>query len=280
MSPRKRPPEIESSGLSCTGPVRADNQDSIYLPQAGQPGNTNRLYAVADGMGGYAHGALASQLALKALCEAVTEERAFSSPHRRLAQGMNDANTQVYLEAQRLGAGRMGTTLTAAYIHGDTLYLAHAGDSRLYLVRGAQATCLTRDHTTVGELARMKLIAPDKVRTHAQRSILTRAVGLALFLKADISRHRLCAEDRLILCSDGVWSVVQDEEFGLVACQAARAEETSRGLIDLALSRSTDDNVSAIAIHIRQISPAPPPPDPAEHSGWRHLVQKFNKKAL
>ncbi len=279
MCPRKCLPEIEWYGLSLTGPVRPDNQDSICLPQPGEPASYGLLCAVADGMGGYTHGALASQMALKALSESLSLDRAFSGPERRLRQSMHNANSRVFVAAQRLAAGRMGTTLTAAYICGNRLYMAHVGDSRLYLVRGTQATCLTRDHTLVGELARMKLISTEKVRTHAQRSILTKAVGLGLFLKPDISRHPLLVDDRLILCSDGAWSVIQDAEFGNIASQATGAEEICRGLVDLALARHTDDNVSVVVVHVRQMSHPSSRSRQPDQSGWRQRVQNLIKKA-
>ena len=129
---------------------------------------------------------------------------------------------QVYQKAQQLGAGRMGTTLTAVYIFGNTLYLTHVGDSRAYLIRDKRATCLSADHTTVGDMVRSKLLSPDKLRTHAQRSVLTKAIGISLFVQPDITEHRLQEGDRLVLCSDGVWSVVQDEDFARIASNRPR----------------------------------------------------------
>ncbi len=82
----------------------------------------------------------------------------------------------------------MGTTITAAFLLGDTLHIGHVGDSRAYLIRKGSATCLTIDHTAVGEMVRAKLISPGKIRTHANRSVLTRAVGTGLFVKPDISK--------------------------------------------------------------------------------------------
>ena len=96
-----------------------------------------------------------------------------------LRQGVENANFEVFKTSQQLDAGRMGTTLTAGFIDGSTLFLAHVGDSRAYLVRGRQAACLTNDHTTVGDLVRARVIGPDKVRTHPHRSVLTRSVGLS-----------------------------------------------------------------------------------------------------
>jgi protein phosphatase len=212
----KHIPEIESGGLSVVGPVREDNQDSILLPVNGQ--EDGHLLAVADGMGGYAHGGLASLLALETFSEVLASQNG-SSVSRTLQRGVEASNLMVYQRAQQLGVGRMGTTLTAAYVLGDMLYLTHVGDSRAYLIRDGRAACLTADHTVVGEMVRAKMISPDKIRTHAQRSILNKAIGIGLFVQPDIIQKKLRVDDRLVLCSDGVWSVIDDDDFARVAAK-------------------------------------------------------------
>jgi protein phosphatase len=249
-------PIIESSGLSDIGLVREDNQDSIHLPDGSHSPEMGLLYAVADGMGGYTHGAVASALAIQKLAETLYDGNGRPNP-KYLRRGVESANLSIYKTAERLGAGRMGTTLTAAYIFDDALHLVHVGDSRAYLIRDRQATCLTTDHTTVGDLVRTRLITADKVRTHSQRSILTKSVGIGMFIKPDISRHKLKEEDYLILCSDGVWSVIQDEEFAQSVMESKGVDQVSKNLVKLALDRKTDDNVSVVTIHIRELSPAP-----------------------
>jgi len=269
---QKYVPEIESSGLSVVGPVREDNQDAIHLPNGDYGPEMGLLYAIADGMGGYTHGSVASSLALEALVE-VLFDRETPNP-KALASGVEKANLEVYKAAQRLGAGRMGTTLTAAYVLGDTLYLAHVGDSRAYLIRDGRAVCLTEDHSAVGDLVRSRLISADKLRTHAQRSVLTKAVGLGLFLQPDIIQHRLQEGDRLVLCSDGVWSVIEDNEFARVADDAS-PDEISRELVDLALRHETDDNASVVVFYLKKLAPAPM--DHESHQKSNNWFQKLRK---
>lgn len=247
-------PEIESGGLSVIGPVREDNQDAIHLSDDEHPVGHGLLFAIADGMGGYAHGGIASMLALESFSSILAGQNG-GSITRTLQRGVENANLRVYQKARQLDVGRMGTTLTAAYVTGDMLYLVHVGDSRAYLIRDGRAICLTEDHTAVGDMVRSKLISSDKIRTHAQRSVLTRSVGLDLFVQPDIIQQKLREDDRLILCSDGVWSVIEDEEFAQVASETPSVEEISRNLINLALHHHTDDNASVVVFHLRKLIP-------------------------
>ena len=247
-------PQIEGGGLSVVGPVRQDNQDSIRLPAGDQDSVPGLLFAIADGMGGYAHGGVASLLALESFTSTLAVQK--DAPiQKALQRGVETANLQVYQKAQQLQAGRMGTTLTAAYVLGDTLFLAHVGDSRAYLIRDGRPVCLTSDHTVVGDMVRSKLISHDKIRTHAQRSYLTRSLGSALFVQPDITQQKLKEGDRLILCSDGVWSVVEDDEFARVASEPTSMDSISRSLIDLAILHQTDDNASVVVFHLNQLEP-------------------------
>jgi protein phosphatase len=269
-------PEIESYGLSVVGPVREDNQDSIQLPDNENTGESGFLFAIADGMGGYANGKMASLLALESFHNTFAEENGKSIP-KALARGVEAANLQVYQKSQRLGAGRMGSTLTVAYVLGEMLYLAHVGDSRAYLIRDERAICLTADHTTVGDMVRSKLISPDKIRTHAQRSVLTKSIGTSLFVQPDIIQHKLKEGDRLILCSDGVWSVIEDEELARVASESSSLDTIGQNLIDLALQHNTDDNASVVIFHLYKLIPLSSEygPDKEKSRGWFQHLRKL-----
>ena len=273
---RKFIAEIESGGLSVVGPVREDNQDSIRLSDGEHPIGPGILFAIADGMGGYAHGGVASLLALESLFGTLAAQNGNPIP-KALQRGMEAANLQVYQKAQQLDAGRMGTTLTAAYVFGDMLYLAHVGDSRAYLIRDGQSVCLTSDHTTVGEMVRSKLISSDKIRTHTQRSVLTKSVGTALFVQPDIIQQKLREDDRLVLCSDGVWSVIEDEEFAQIASESSSMNEISQKLIDLALQHKTDDNASVVVFHLRKLVPVSTEQESENEKGinWFQKLRKL-----
>lgn len=267
-------PILESSAISETGPVREDNQDSVRLADLEKAAFKGFLYAVADGMGGYANGGLASKMALEILYGEFYQ-RDGATGQNALRQGVERANLEVFRTAMQMESGHMGTTLSAVFIDGSTLFLAHVGDSRVYLVRGGQATCLTNDHTSVGDLVRARIISPEKVRTHPQRSILTRSVGLAMFVRPDLAQVRLMEDDRLVLCSDGVWSAVQDSDFARLAGISKTPEELSQGLIDLAIANESDDNVSVVSIFVKHVPHRPLNSNPLLGESWLAAVRKW-----
>ena len=248
-------PEIDTHGLTDTGQVRMDNQDAIMacLPADDLTVLHGHLYGVADGIGGFSHGEIASTLALETLFKTFYASEGLSTS-QRLKQGVHDANLGVFETAQRLGTGRMGTTLTAVHLHGHTLHVVHVGDSRAYLVRDGVATCLTNDHTRVGELVRMRLLSPDKVRTHNQRSVLNRCLGLELFVQPDLFTVEAREDDLIVLCTDGVWGHLEDQVFAQFAAKGGTLEEYNQGLLEEALRKGSDDNLSLLTLRLRSLT--------------------------
>lgn len=246
-----------SSGQCYIGPLRIDNQDSFRICEPSDVQTQTSfgcLYAVADGMGGYSYGDIASSQAVNAFFDTFYA----GSPckySRNLSRAMQSANMAVYQIGQGLGDVRMGTTLSAANLVGNQLFVAHIGDSRIYLIRDGKAACLTRDHTHVGDLVAMRVLSPDKVRSHERRSELNRALGMSLFVKPDIKQYSLEQGDVLFLCSDGVWSVIEDEELAALAYDIENPRHLSQVIIDLAVRRESDDNLSAIAVRVGDIVP-------------------------
>jgi protein phosphatase len=148
----------------------------------------------------------------------------------------------------------MGTTLTAVNLIGNNLFVGHVGDSRAYLIRDKKASLITNDHTRVGELVRMKILTKDKIRTHSQRSVLDKCLGFNLFVQPDIFRLSVKNDDIIILCTDGVWAVIEDDEFAELANSTPDPENLSREIGELALRRDHDDNLTAVVIRLNQIS--------------------------
>jgi len=257
--PPAETPDIDIHGLTDTGVVRQDNQDAIRCCQHGDDltARHGHLYGIADGMGGFAHGGVASTLALELLFQTFYAADG-ASPLQRLKQGVQDANLGVLQTATRMGVGRMGTTLTAVHLLGNTLSVAHVGDSRAYLVRDGEATCLTNDHTRVGELVRMRLLSPDKVRTHNQRSVLNKCLGLELFVQPDLFALEVRPGDLVVLCTDGVWGLIEDPDFASFAVAAESLESYNQSVLDEAIRRGSDDNLSLLSLRFRSLASSPP----------------------
>jgi protein phosphatase len=149
----------------------------------------------------------------------------------------------------------MGSTLTALTLTGEEAIVAHVGDSRAYLIRGDACLQLTSDHSRVGEMLRMKLISPEQAAVHPARSQLTRSLGSTPGLQVDLVRHDVEPGDVFILCTDGLWGDVAQQELleasrslgsGLVDGVGA-----ATGLVALAVSREAADNITAVVVHVR-----------------------------
>ena len=261
--------EITSYSYSHVGTVRADNQDSVRLcdPTDNLTRTDGHLYGLADGMGGYAHGGVASSLALETFFETFYAANGVP-PAQKLKVGIQNANLSVYQTAHRLGAGRMGTTLTAVNVVGTSLYVAHVGDSRAYLIRDGKSKCLTNDHTRVGELVRMRVLSADKVRTHSQRSMLDKCLGVELFVQPDIFKVPVRNGDAIVLCSDGVWGAIEDDEFATLIAAHDPANLCTR-IVDLAMERESDDNLSIVVLYLKRLVESPT--DPSGDEPWLPL---------
>lgn len=239
---------LTASTRTDIGCVREENQDAVLAHLS----DSDALYAIADGMGGYTHGGVASTLALETFYDTFYRTPP-GKPADLLRRAVQHAGAAVFQMAARLGA-RMGTTLTAAYLVENRLYVAHVGDCRVYLLRDGAAALLTRDHTAPGELVALKTLTPDRVRAHPRRSLLTRSLGAQLVVQPDVTQHTLRAGDRLVLCSDGVWSSVQDDEFAAFAPAHAGADALADALLAAALRRDGDDNGSVIVVNVEQVT--------------------------
>ena len=254
MTPQE-PADIASFGCTGVGNVRQDNQDAMrFCREDDLTAAHGHLYGIADGMGGYAHGAVASSLALELFFETFYKSNGVAMP-QKLKTAVQNANVGVYQAGQRIGAGKMGSTLTAVNLTGERLSIAHVGDSRAYLVRDGKASCLTKDHTRVGEMVRLGLLPAGKLRGHHQRSVLSRCLGVELFVTPDVEQVTVRNGDVIILCTDGVWSVIEDHEFAAMASRGSDPEELARRIFDAALARESDDNLSVLAIQIRKLGP-------------------------
>ena len=231
---------IEQAGRTDVGRQRTANEDSLFVSPP--------LFAVADGMGGAKAGEVASAVAVEAV-EAAGDS---SEPtEAQLAGIVRDANRRIYdlavADESRRG---MGTTLTLAKVHGDDVSLAHVGDSRAYRMRDGDLSQLTRDHSLVAELERSGQITAEAAEHHPQRSIITRALGPEPDVEVDTYTLAGRDGDLFLICSDGLTSMISDEEVGSILRSATSLDEAANALVRAANQSGGKDNITVILFRL------------------------------
>ena len=240
-------PGIELAALSDVGCQRENNEDTYsYWEPASDDAfkSKGRLISIADGMGGYEGGQEASRLAVQTIEEIYADgldgdirsvlATAFRTAHQRIKE---------YAEKNPKLHG-MGTTCTSAALVGNNLYYSHVGDSRLYLSRDGKVIPLTRDQSYVGRLVEQGIIKPEEAIAHPQRNILTGALGAGNELVPEVLEQPIPLEkgDVLILCTDGLWSLVNEAEIQSVL--PGKLDQACGNLIEMAKKRGGPDNIT------------------------------------
>ena len=236
--------------LSHIGRKRSSNQDSFCaLVGSDAPSGSDALLAVADGMGGHKAGDVASEMAVQGLSVRLSRDdlliRATDDLVPTLKQTFSELNTEIHMAAALPETRGMGTTLTAAVIVGGSLTIGHVGDSRAYLLRENTMRQLTEDHSWVADQVAKGLITSQEAEFHPGRSILTRAVGVAPSVHVDSITVELKEGDLLVLCSDGVHSLVKDDEL-VKLLGSGDPQSSSRNIVDLANAKGGSDNITVI----------------------------------
>lgn len=247
-------PGIEVACLTDVGRQRENNEDSClyWEPQDEREfRRKGRLAVIADGMGGYEGGQEASRLAVETVRE-IYDEAFEKDPQPALAKAFASAHERIqnYAETHPEFRG-MGTTCTAVVIRGHELFFAHVGDSRLYLIRGFELSRLTRDHSYVGRLVENGIVRAEDAESHPQRHILTAALGSGNAVVADVSPQAVPLQpgDTLVLCTDGLWGLVNEREVVNVVNELD-PEKCCRALVDMALKRGGADNITVQVIRV------------------------------
>ena len=222
------------------GRVRPINEDSFYAPAEGE-----RFCAVADGMGGHNAGEVASALAVQVFSRSMRDVERITAEALRAA--VERANDEVYYAAmENAGMSGMGTTFSALAVQDDTVFLAHVGDSRIYLVRRGAIMQITTDHTLVEEMVQRGMITPREARIHPKRNIITRALGTEARVEIDVMQMSLREGDAFFLCSDGMSNYVEERDI-LRAAEAEIDWQTKlERLLTLALENGGSDNITGM----------------------------------
>jgi serine/threonine protein phosphatase PrpC len=242
------------------------NEDSLFVVQGAMPSTSSStpptpfiLLVVADGMGGQGHGRTASRLAVQSLVASMssslsTQQSAPESLLALLSAGVQHANRVVY-ERNQQQQTVMGTTMTAVLLSETTASVAHVGDSRLYLYRAPTGLAqITRDHSVVAALVGAGIIEPDELYTHPRRNQLYRSLGEKATVEVETATLPLAADDILLVCSDGLWEMVHDQQIAtILTTPMPTPTVTAHALIQAALAGGGEDNVSAIVVQVSQV---------------------------
>jgi serine/threonine protein phosphatase PrpC len=237
-----------------TGRQRRENEDSAF---ARPP-----LFVIADGMGGAQAGEVASKVAVEAFQGELPET---GSPEQRLAERAQDANRKIY-EMSRSAHERagMGTTLTAVYVDDADLAVAHVGDSRAYLFRHGELGRLTQDHTLVEELVRRGKLTEEQAAEHPQRSIITRALGVDAEVAVDTRSYAARAGDVVLLCSDGLTSMISEDEIVSILGDEPDLDRAAERLIAAANEAGGRDNITVILFMLEEVGGSEAADEPTE----------------
>ncbi len=245
--------QYEMTSLTHPGRVREHNEDAVAFDVPAQ------LAVLADGMGGYAAGEVASGMATAQVCARIARLKADypAVSALDLSTELRNAIRQANVEILRTARANpqfsgMGATLVAAAFTGNVAVIAHAGDSRAYLFRQNQLRLLTRDHSALQEQIDMGLILPSEAARMGGKNLVTRALGVDSQLEPDIAMHPMLAGDRLLLCSDGLNDMLSDDAIAAVLRRhAGQVVAAARQLVDDANAAGGRDNISVIMVTVR-----------------------------
>lgn len=235
---------MKAFSITDVGMVRQVNQDYVYTSE--KPlGNLQNLFVVADGMGGHQAGDYASKYTVEVLQKELRESTE-KDIEKALVSAIKKANKEIIREAdsdEHLKG--MGTTVVAATIVDQMLYFANVGDSRLYLINQG-ITQLSKDHSLVEEMVRLGGIKPEEAKNHPDKNIITRAIGAKENVEVDFYEHRLKRGDIILMCTDGLSNMVDDDELFHIVQGARDIVEAGTTLVEAAKENGGTDNIGIV----------------------------------
>jgi serine/threonine protein phosphatase PrpC len=266
---------IASGGVTDVGRVRSNNEDCYKIVE---PLN---LFVLSDGMGGEAHGEIASAMAVETVVKHCLDIEAnpaaqvvgptqpnWSARTKRLSTAVHLANRKIFKSAEENPEQHgMGATLTAVWIDGAKLSIAHVGDSRAYLLRSGSLLQLTRDHSLVAEQVRRGILTAAEADESDMQSVLLRALGAQAEIEVDAEEHTLFPRDALLLCSDGLTRVVTDPEIAGTLQAETNPGRAAEKLAALANERGGPDNITVVIARVEKDS-----------SGWFSWLRRGARK--
>ncbi len=284
---------LTAADKSDVGKQREQNEDCAYKRIESSEEGDRGLFVVADGMGGYKAGEVASKLAIETISQnldsffkpiseqptikldiaemkeakkkaAVTEENAKQKTRKlsetpiafavedQLKTAIQQANSAIVRYGEKKTAARgLGSTVTAVLVQNDNAYIANVGDSRTYLLRDKKLAPVTRDHSLVARLVESNQITADEIYTHPQRNLIYRSLGAGhKTVEVDIFHQTLQHGDSLLLCSDGLWEMVRQQDLLRLLSEESSPQKICDQLIELANVNGGEDNITAVVVHV------------------------------
>ena len=235
------------SALTDVGMKRTNNEDSYIV----NTDNKNKIFIVADGMGGHNAGEVASLEACRIVESGILTGE--GTIEEILVKAVQKANREIFIRASEDETkSGMGTTIDAAVICDDTLYIAHVGDSRVYLVSEDEITKITHDHSIVGMMLDSGSITEEEARLHPQRNLITRAVGTAMTVEVDIVKELLHSDGWVLMCTDGLTSMVPKNDIHNIIINSSNVNDAVSALVEKAKENGGDDNITAILLKMKK----------------------------
>jgi PPM family protein phosphatase len=268
--------QIVSGGVTSVGRVRTNNEDCFRIVE------DLNLFVLSDGMGGEAHGEIASALAVETVvkhCQETESDPAmtvfgdmpanWSEKTRRLSSAVHLANQSIFDSAQKHPEQHgMGATITAMWINDSAISIAHVGDSRAYLLRSGTLQQLTSDHSLVAEQVRRGILTPAEAERSEMQSVLLRALGAHPDIEVDAEEHVLFGRDILLMCSDGLTRMVTEPEIAGTLQAEPDPQRAADKLVELANDSGGVDNVTVIVVSMRP-----------EQKGWFRWLRRGAPKS-
>ena len=237
---------MKTFAVTDVGRARSNNQDYIYSNEL-SVGHLDNLFIVADGMGGHSGGEVASMTATETIVSYVNESD-IDKPVKLLQHAIEAANAKlVEMASEDSELEGMGTTVVAATIKDDQMYLANVGDSRLYIIH-EDIEQITKDHSLVDELVRSGSISKEEARFHPKKNVITRAVGAREGILIDLFQVSLEPGDLILMCTDGLTNMLEDEDIFLMVRQQRDVVGQVTALVEAANANGGYDNISVIII--------------------------------
>ena len=251
---------VEFSALTDTGIKRTNNEDSFLVMES------KNLYAVADGMGGHSSGEIASKIAVETISDffrnseisedstwpyAYDDNISFEGNKLKTAVAVANEKIQEYASEHPESRG-MGTTVVAVLVLDSRLILCHVGDSRCYLLRDGKLSLVTSDHSWVNEQVKLGFMTEEEAQKHPFRNVITKALGTKCEATAEINETEGRSGDLLLLCTDGLNSMIPDIEIAKIVSKDTGLDEKARSLIDAANNAGGEDNITLVLLKIVQ----------------------------